>query len=503
MVQWPEGTGTLLDPACGDGVFLEAAVRKVLAAGRSREQVVSILEQRLVGWDVDATHVLACQERLRGVLEGVGLPEVRLRVECRDALVATADIPVACVVGNPPYLEAKRMPDSMKRAIRAAFLEAAEGGFDLFCAFVALALRLTRDGGEICLVLPNRFLTSTYAARLRRTLALETLAEVYDLSTERIFPDAAVYPIIVHSRRGASGNAAGVMGPHPGARWFCATPEMPRGSTDIWSVTPADPRGLQLIRRLMTDESFERLDRVADVRWTVSFHRAGLRDLFVTPERPRWAFRPRRFLGGGRFHGNREVLPFRIRWHGWWIDYDEERAGREGNPLPPLAMFESPKVVVCQNARRLRAAVDREGFVLKDTFLAVIPHRPFESAEAHGEQNHGLFGPSPVTDRGPPAPSPEWLCMLLQSNLMHYLYEHLFAGTRKRGGYLQYLPRFLSILPVARCPDEEVAGHLAARLSQGEPVWKEVEALVLDAFEVSHLQRKALQEFPFPSHAEE
>ncbi len=315
MVQWPEGTGCLLDPACGDGVFLEAAVRKVLAAGLPREQIVSILEHRLVGWDVDARHVLACHDRLRGVLEAAGLPEVRLRVECRDALVATTDIPLACVVGNPPYLEAKRMPDSMKQAVRAVLPEAAEGGFDLFCAFVALALRLTRGGGEICLVLPNRFLTSTYAAGLRRTLALETFTEFHDLSRERIFPDAAVYPIILYSRREVPRNASGPMGPRSSARWSCAAFEMPRGLTDIWPVLPADPRGIELIRRLMIEESFERLDRVADVRWTVSFHRAGLRDLFVTPDRPRWARRPRRFVGGGRFHGNREVLPFRIRWH--------------------------------------------------------------------------------------------------------------------------------------------------------------------------------------------
>lgn len=505
MVAWPKGTsrGALLDPACGDGVFLEAAVRKVLAMGLPRNEVVSILEHRVVGWDVDGAQVIACRNRLQRLLERAGLSGIRIRLECRDALAATDDLPVACLVGNPPYLEAKRMPDELKRTIRASFPEAADGGFDLFGAFVALALRLTQCGGEIGLVVPNRFLTGAYAARLRRRLSQEYVTEVHDLSTERVFPDAAVYPVLLHARRSDQDGSRAVRVRGSGGRLSSPTRGLTGLAADVWPVTPADPRGAGLIHRIMTDPFLARLEEVAEARWTVSFHRSGWRDLFVTPEEPGGARHPRRFLGGGRFHGNREVLPFRIRWDGWWIDYDEERAKRIGNPLPPLSLFEQPKVVVCQNARRLRAAVDRAGFVLKDTFIAVVPRTSPECARAARDGQGSLFHPSSATDRARDRPSPEWLCILLQSDVIHYLYEHLFAGTRKGGGYLQYLPRFLSVLPVARCPDEEAAVRLAARLSAGEPVWKEAEALVLEAFQVTRLERRVLMDFPFPRHPED
>ncbi len=505
MVEWPEGAsrGILLDPACGDGVFLEAAVRKVLGMELPRDEVVSILEHRIVGWDLDEAQVTACRNRLQRLLERVGLSGIRFHLERRDALAASADIPATCVVGNPPYLEAKRMPDELKRTIRASFPEAADGGFDLFGAFVALALRLTRGGGEIGLVIPNRFLTGTYAARLRRRLSQEYVTEVQDLSTERVFPDAAVYPVILHARRRGSDHDLAVLVRGSGKRSSDPTRGLAWATTDLWPVTPADPRGTRVIQRIMNDPFLARLEEVAAVRWTVSFHRSGWRDLFVTPEAPRGARHPRRFLGGGRFHGNREILPFRIRWDGWWIDYDEERAKRVGNPLPPLSLFEQPKVVVCQNARRLRAAVDRDGFVLKDTFMAVVPRKSPECAGARPDGQERLFHPPSATDTARATPSLEWLCIVLHSDLMHYLYEHLFAGTRKGGGYLQYLPRFLSVLPVARCPDEEAAVRLAARLSAGEPVWKEAEALVLEAFQVTRLERRVLTDFPFPRHPED
>ncbi len=504
-VEWPDERrpGILFDAACGDGVFLEAAVQKVLRSGRPRDDIAAILEERLVGWDVDPAQVVACRQRLERVAEAAGLEGIRFRVECRDALAAGVPPGVSCVVGNPPYLEAKRMPDDLKRAIHAAFPEAADGGFDLFGAFVAFALRLTRRGGEVCLILPNRFLTGTYAAALRRVLREEYEAEVFDLSRERVFRDAAVYPIILHARKTDSGTQAGMEGRGHASRTGQPSLSFPSPALDIWPLTPADPHGRALFERVMTSCTMPRLAQVAEVRWTVSFHRAGLRDAFVTPEQPAATPHAQRFLGGGRFHGNREVLPFRVRWDGWWIDYDETRARRMNNAFPPLSLFTRHKVVVCQNARRLRAAVDREGFVLKDTFLAVLPRRSGTLSASRPVAGPDGHRPSSVGDLAPVDATLDWLCLVLQSDVIHYLYEHLFAGTRKGGGYLQFLPRFLAILPVPPCPDEDAAVRLAARLAEGEPAWKEAESMVLDAFEVSRSERRALMAYGFPERENE
>ena len=93
--------------------------------------------------------------------------------------------------------------------------------------------------------------------------------------------------------------------------------------------------------------------------------------------------------------------------------------------------------MICQNALRLRAALDREGYVLKDTFFAA---RPTERCRAEGVPLEALLG-------------------LVNSALLHRWYAAVFGLTRVNGGYLHYLGSYLKHLPVpeARCLDAGLA----------------------------------------------
>lgn len=442
QVHWPAGDGVLLDPACGDGVFLEAAARKWLDSGRP----AAALTEHLVGWDLDAGAITAARSRLEALGVTATLTE-------RDALDESASR-YEVVVGNPPYLEAKRMPDALKNRVRRVAPLAAHGAFDLYAAFVERAHALA---DEVCFLIPNRFLVVAAAEKLRDHLLRECDVSVVDLSTEAVFSDAAVYPIVLHTRRAARPRYR--VGLEPPVT-LDATFVRGRLRT-MMPTAPTDPAGKSLFERLL---EYSPLQEVADVRWTVSFHRAGLREEFVFETRPD-SPHARRFLGGGRFAGNREVQPGRIEWRGGFIDYDEARARAANNPLPPLALFDRPKVVVCQNARRGRAAVDREGFVLKDTFLAVQPTRV----------------------------SPEWIALVVNSRLFHYLYEHLYAGTRKAGGYLHYLARYLGPFPLAGEPTGADAVYETGDLAAAD-------RFVEDGYGVTAPERRVLDAYDFPKH---
>jgi hypothetical protein len=504
-VRWPgrDSGGVLLDPACGDGVFLEAAVRKVLGAGLSTRVTRRLLAEGIVGWDLDEDALAAARRRLRGVLAGAGLQGVMPTLVQRDALVPDPDEApgrFSCVVGNPPYLEAKRMPESLKARIRRHQPLAGRGAFDLYGAFVERALALARD--DVALIVPNRILVAAWAAALRGRLLQAYDLSVTDLSRWRIFADAAVYPIVLQGRPARRPayrtlqprtDPAAAQDADPGAP-MTPTTSGRRGGRPVrlsaevletrfggmMPLAPRAPAGRRLLERVLGGDGFAPLSELVDVRWCVSFHRAGLRDAYLFPTRPEGRPLARPFLGGDRFSGNREVAPGRIEWAGWWIDYDEARARADGNPLPPRALFEGQKLVVCQNARRARAAIDTSGRVLKDTFLALVPRC------RHGSD--GLLA---------------WLLLVLHSDLFHYLYEHLYAGTRKGGGYLHFLPRYLAPIPVpAPTPARSRrARALAAALADGAAVaaiHDEAEALVSKAYGLTAAERAAVTAYPMP-----
>src|SRR5258706_7733980 len=205
-----------------------------------------------------------------------------------------------------------------------------------------------------------------------------TLGGVFFLSSLDLFNGAGVYPVVVEARatKPAKLTRVALSEPTTVAEARRAALQPVRVPLDTYRHTqtraifpmPRDPIARRLLVRLLEGLSRGRVADVLEIRWTVSFHTAGVRDRFVLARRPK-SRHARPFLGGMRFAGNSEVQRYRLNWSGTWIDYDEKRARADGNPLPPPGLFRHPNLVICQNALRLRAAVDRRAHALKDTFL--------------------------------------------------------------------------------------------------------------------------------------
>ncbi len=435
-----------LDPACGEGVFLVAALERAAALG---------VPIRLEGWDIDGPALATAETRLTALAGSLGAPRC-WTLSHRDAL-APEQRRFDIVVGNPPYLESKRMPEPMKARLRADCPVSSTGAFDLYAAFIELSAHLLSKTGMLSFLVPNRLAVTANNEALRRWLVEWGEVTAIDLSHKNPFPDAAVYPMVVEWRPGldsalvtggldgAGGRrfGEGLVGGRLGGRW----------------PLPPDPESGALVSRLLQDVPGSVGDRF-DIRWTVSFHASGLRDRYVSDQEPD-SPHARRFVGGGRFAGNREVEPYHLRWGGAWIDHDAERARRDRNPLPPLSLFLAPKVAICQNARRCRAAVDLDGYVLKDTFLlaALKPETP----------DLWLY----------------WLPVVLHSRLFHVCYDALNGGTRKGGGYLHFLGSYLERFPLPPPPEGLDARALYCNLQSARTDAQAAEAQVCRAYGVS------------------
>ncbi len=403
--------GPVVDLSCGDGAFLVEAARSGLP---------------VIGVERDP-------EALAHARATLG-PEATLLLG--DGLATVLPCAPDVVLGNPPYLEAKKADPAVKAQCRARFPHIARGGFDVYICFLKAGLDALPPGGRLGYILPNKFLVAEYARALREELLAETtLEEVIDVSDLPTFRDAAVYPVLLVLRKTPppSGHRVrtGVVtdlaqlddGTFPRAEVRQAA--WAADARRIWWLPPTDPTARVLTDRLMDDPTAVRLGDVLDVRWTISFHRAGLRDAFIFPT-PTGDF-PMRLLGGKRFHGNADVGRYRTAWSGWWIDYDPDRARAAGNALPPRALFEGEKLVIAQNARRLQATLDRDGFACKDTFL--------------------------VARARPSAPPLPYLLALLNASLLSYLYAVRCKATHVGGAYLHYLGCYLDALPLRLAAD--------------------------------------------------
>lgn len=471
-----------IDPSCGDGAFLRGVLAFVArnAGGGDRQALAETWAARLVGLDTHPEAVAGARRALSEAfhdLLGAEIPPERCRIFQADPLQADglprlleqAGIPDApdggrlLVLGNPPYVEAKRLSRDMKRELASRYPDAVNGAPDLYLYFLHVCLGWLRPGDRLALVLPNKLLVNAGARAVReRLLDSGALCEVWLATDTRAFGAAGVYPIVLFAGGGAGEprvtirrlqNEDGVLSAAEASRvptaWFRATE-----ARAVFAPPPGDVLW-EALARLLASET--RLGDVLRIRWSVSFHRGGLRERFVTPERPEGPH-ARQFLGGGAFSGNGEVTRYRLAWDGWWIDYDEERLHAEGNPLPPVALFGLPKIAICQNARTLRAAYDDSGLVLKDTFLCGLPADP-----AHPLGRH-----------------PRALVGLLCSRAAHFFYSHVFFGGHVNGGYLHFLQSFLVDLPVGAW-DEATAVRVDEQVRRREDPAHEAERLEIES----------------------
>ncbi|MEI7832606.1 MAG: N-6 DNA methylase [bacterium] len=463
LLQATAPSGPVADISCGDGAFLEEAAR----AGHM-----------VMGIDQDADALACAQDSLSRIAEA------KWHLHNGDGL--QPDLPQVpdVVLGNPPYLEAKKTDASLKDHCKKLFPEITRGAFDIFICFLQAGLDLLPPGGRLGYIIPNKFFISDYARPLREHLLRETTIEqIIDVSDLPTFRDAAVYPVMLIIKK---------IPPTPGhcvrtgqvsdlaqlEQLSFPTAEIQQAlwektSRSIFWLPPIDDTERVLVDRLLADERAHPLGEYLDIRWTISFHRTGLRELFIFPA-PTGKF-PRKLLGGKSFHGNADVRRYRTDWSGWWIDFDELRAKELKNQFPPAALFSGEKLLIAQNARRIIATLDRADYACKDTFLV-------------GRSN--IFSP--------PLP---FILALLNSALLSFLYSVIFKATHVGGAYLHYLGCYLVDLPIRLPADYAPFCSIVERMldegtteTEREQLDTELDELIFELYDLNAIERALVRQ---------
>jgi hypothetical protein len=240
----------IIDPACGSGAFLiaalrylevefaaaaDAAVRAGALASRPEEAEITemILSENLFGVDINPASVEITQlslwlhtARANRPLSGLGRhiqcgnslvdsrfynkrrldddAEERDRINTFDWKGDFAPGSFDAVIGNPPYVKLQNFvkvnPDMASWLVsgstgEAPYLSTGTGNFDLYLPFIEKGLSLLNEGGRMGYIAPNLWPTLEYGAGLRNLVHQGRHLEKWlDFRSFQVFEEATIYP---------------------------------------------------------------------------------------------------------------------------------------------------------------------------------------------------------------------------------------------------------------------------------------------------------------------
>ncbi len=411
---WRSGRGEplrILDPACGAGAMLAEA----------HAQLSGQTSIRIFGTDIDRAAVRAAQAALpgAGLLHGDALFDERLNQLA----------PFDAILSNPPYVNIRQLalsrPAAYIELLRQRF-RTARGNFDLYVPFVERAWELLAPGGRCGLVLPNKWATLDYARPLRELLLAETTIEhVVDLSAERVFAEASVYPhLLVFRKRGPSRShfirihASGVSSTIQQRQLSPASIAL---TQPLAVESRVETRPLGELATISCGTPGYSAQRVAE-----ALDEVGQASSLPKSRRQAASLPHRDFITSGNIDRYQITLG-NVRFLG--RDYDRPMLSLDTPALTDRRrrLFAGQKIVVAGLSQRLEAAWDDRGLAL-------------------GVQ---VFALSDIQV------DPQYLLTLLNSKLLTYLFRTRFAAKRLAGGYLAINKGQLAQLPI-RLPSEGV-----------------------------------------------
>lgn len=194
---------TVLDPSCGCGAFLVAAIEYM-----HKKYSVSysdIVSSYLYGVDVDSNAI----DRVKSLLSLVVLMHAeeekcdfhficantldkktfsRLKKLCKKGF--------DCIIGNPPYVRNKNMNDNTKSFL-SNWVSSSVGNVDLYIPFFEIGIKLLSDNGKLGYISPNSYLQGVNGRSLRKYFASEQhQVEIIDFRDSQVFENVTSYTCI-------------------------------------------------------------------------------------------------------------------------------------------------------------------------------------------------------------------------------------------------------------------------------------------------------------------
>ena len=202
----------LLEPAAGDGAFLDAAAERLVnsLANHGHEARIKNLCDRILAFELVPKEAAKARRRVATRLIALGIHQATARA-CANAWVKTGDFLLADpihkgfshVVGNPPYIRWSKIPSPLRSAYTRRLPKAVSRG-DLYLPFLDRSFELLAPQGKCGFICSDRWRYAGYGEAFR-----QKWLPLMDIKTEGagqpkdvFHRDVCVYPdILLASRR--------------------------------------------------------------------------------------------------------------------------------------------------------------------------------------------------------------------------------------------------------------------------------------------------------------
>jgi type I restriction-modification system DNA methylase subunit len=227
---------TILDPACGSGAFLNAALQFLMAEHKLIDEMEakvtgsaivfqdvenSILEHNLYGVDINEESVEIAQLALwlRTAKPHRKLNSLNENVKCGNSLISDPAIAgekafnwqeqfpkvfekggFDVVIGNPPYVQLQSM-GSMSETYAQCGFETYNKSADLYCLFTERGYNLLKPNGLQSFIMPNKWMLVSYGKELRKFMAKTNLQQIINFGDVQFFDEATIYVCIFVTRK--------------------------------------------------------------------------------------------------------------------------------------------------------------------------------------------------------------------------------------------------------------------------------------------------------------
>lgn len=432
----PNPAFKIADLACGTGRFL-----RIWAKQLGRKSLFSPdYPFRYYGYDIDPTAIHIAQSFNK---------ESVFRWEVKNVLTEELPEKYDIIIGNPPFIESRDIPDSEWDYFRSKYTTAFKR-FDLAVIFLERIYQCLRPGGWCGLIITNKLLVSDYGEKIRELLLTKThIFEIVDISQVPIFREVSTYPILIFFQKHFNESKC-----EPDHLIQIRSSHSDSFNKDSFHQSQILQKNFLLLPKHIIPLD---IDQTTLLRLISFFNQPNDRVYKLESAESPYELRDGIHTGNIRakiIHQSQQTLlsPFKkaltsrckverykLQWQGLWIKYDPnliQKHNKEYASFREEWIFSAkPKLIIKLFGKSLQVAMDREGFYVNNSLILVVkknkkcandPSSWFQNPE---QEFYFLLG-------------------LLNSHPISYYYNMLFGQTHVRGNFIQYYTKDLAQIPI-------------------------------------------------------
>jgi len=181
----------IIDISCGSGSFIIQIVKRLTSrflvshninsisnlSVQIAKQCINSVMENVIGIDINPIACVLCQINIQFALFEIyqvinnEYKEYRFplfKIHCKNALVFSENRKFDYIVGNPPYLFIRDIPEEQKSIIESGNYQLNKGQYDYYQIFIEIGIKLLKNNGLFGYIIPDSLLALSNRAILRK-----------------------------------------------------------------------------------------------------------------------------------------------------------------------------------------------------------------------------------------------------------------------------------------------------------------------------------------------